>query len=137
LVSDFNNSTTDLEYYTCHQKLHGAMEPNTKMFIEELMKEVRNEIHSLRLEIKDNFIGQEVSLNVRISELATVAQHRDERVAVLESATVDSDKAFTTWKPKVDSSLTSIKLELTKFSTFFVREGRLWTHRHHGSSRVG
>jgi hypothetical protein len=48
------------------------MEPNTKLFIEELMKEACNEIHSLRVEMKDNFVAQEVSLNMCFSELATM-----------------------------------------------------------------
>jgi hypothetical protein len=71
-VSDSTDPTTALEHYTHHQKLHGVMEPNTKLFIEELMKEIYNEIHSLRVEMKDNFVAQEVFLNMCFSELATM-----------------------------------------------------------------
>jgi hypothetical protein len=96
LVSDSTESATDLEYYTRHQKFHGAMELNTKLFIEELMWEDRNEIHSLRTEMRDSFTTQEVSINNHVSELTTVAQQRKERVVVLETVTADANKVFTT-----------------------------------------
>jgi hypothetical protein len=100
------------------------MEPNTKLFIKELMKEVRNEIHSLQVEMKDNFVTPEVSLNTRISELATTTQKQEEWVTGLETATANADKVLTSWKSEVDSSLSTIKLELTKFNTFFTRKGK-------------
>jgi hypothetical protein len=37
---------------------------------------------------------------------------------------VDTDKIITAWKPEVDSSQSTIKLELSKFNTFFVHEGK-------------
>jgi hypothetical protein len=46
---------TTLEYYTRPQKQSGAMEPNMKLLIEELMKEVCGEIQSLQKEMKDGF----------------------------------------------------------------------------------
>jgi hypothetical protein len=100
------------------------MEPNMKMFIKELMREVRNNIQSLRKELKDNFITQEASISTRITELTTATQQHEERVAGLESAAADADKVFATCKLEVDSSLSTIKLELSKFNTFFVREGK-------------
>jgi hypothetical protein len=72
------------------------MELNTKLFIEELMWEDRNEIHSLRTEMRDSFTTQEVSINNHVSELTTVAQQRKERVVVLETVTADANKVFTT-----------------------------------------
>jgi hypothetical protein len=42
----------------------------------------------------------------------------------LESTEADADKVFATWKLEVDSSLPAIKLELSKFNTFFMREGK-------------
>jgi hypothetical protein len=72
------------------------MELNTKLFIEELMWEDRNEIHSLRTEMRDSFMTQEVSINNHVSELTTVAQQRKERVVVLETVTADANKVFTT-----------------------------------------
>jgi hypothetical protein len=101
------------------------MEPNTKLFIEELMKEVRNEIHSLRVEMKDNFVAQEVSLNMCFSKLATMTWKQEEHATRLEIAVANADKVLTAWKPEVDSSLSTIKLELTKFNTFFAREGKM------------
>jgi hypothetical protein len=66
-----------LEYYTRRQKQFGAMEPNMKMLIKELMKEVHDEIQSLRKEMKDGFTEiavHEVTVNTRISKLATVVE---------------------------------------------------------------
>jgi hypothetical protein len=42
---------------------------------------------------------------------------------VLESAAADTDKVLTTWKPEVEASLSTIKLELSKFNSF-TREGK-------------
>jgi hypothetical protein len=50
------------QYYTHQQKLRSAMEPNMKMFIEDLMKEVHNDIRSLRKEMKYSFVVQDVSM---------------------------------------------------------------------------
>jgi hypothetical protein len=44
---------------------------------------------------------------------------------VLESVTADSDKVLNTWKLAVESFLTSIKLKLAKFNSFFAREGKM------------
>jgi hypothetical protein len=101
------------------------MEPNTKIIIEELMKEVCSEIHSLWKDMKDSFATQDASINSRFAEITTSAQQREEHVAVLESVTADSDKVLNTWKLAVESFLTSIKLKLTKFNSFFAREGKM------------
>jgi hypothetical protein len=41
------------EYFTRWQKQLGVMGPNTKLFIEELMKEVRGELKSMQKEMRD------------------------------------------------------------------------------------
>jgi hypothetical protein len=122
LISD--SIATNLEYYTRRQKLQGAMEPNTKIFIEQLMKEVHNEIHSLQKDMKDSFATQDASINSQLTEITTSTQQREECVAMLESTATDADKVLTVWKPAVESSLSSIKLGLTKFNSFFAREGK-------------
>jgi hypothetical protein len=97
------------------------MEPNMKMLIEELMKEVHDEIQSLRKEMKDGFTKiavHEVTVNTRISKLATVVEQREERVAVLESVVTEFDKTLMTWKPEVESSLSSVRLQLSKLNDY-------------------
>jgi hypothetical protein len=103
------------------------MEPNTKLLIEELMKEVHGEIQSLRKEMKDGFTeitAHEVAVNTRISELATAAEQREERVALLESTATEIDKMLTTWKPEVESSLSSIRLQLSKLNDYLERDNK-------------
>jgi hypothetical protein len=58
-------------------------------------------------------------------------QIRDERVAGLEVATAVFDKSFSEWKPAVEYSLSSIKLELTKLNSF-VRDAK-----HQTASKAG
>jgi hypothetical protein len=97
------------------------MEPNMKMLIEELMKEVHDEIQSLRKEMKDGFTKiavHEVTVNTRISKLATVVEQREERVAVLESVVTEFDKTLMTWKLEVESSLSSVRLQLSKLNDY-------------------
>jgi phenylalanyl-tRNA synthetase alpha subunit len=101
------------------------MELNMKLSIEELMKEVRGEIQSIRNEMRDGFAVQEKAFNTRITELSSTAQQREEHVVVLETATENFDKTFNAWKPEVESSLTSVKLELSKFNSFFTSEGKM------------
>jgi hypothetical protein len=94
------------------------MEPNVKLSIEELMREVHSEIHSLRTEMQDSFATQEASINNCVTELTMVAQQREEHVAVLESVAENADKVLSTWKPEVEASLSAIKLELMKSNSF-------------------
>jgi hypothetical protein len=103
------------------------MEPNTKLLIKELMKKVRGEIQSLQKEMKDGFTeitAHEVAVNTRISELATAVEQREERVALLESTATEIDKMLTVWKPEVESSLSSIRLQLSKLNDYLERDNK-------------
>jgi hypothetical protein len=42
----------------------------------------------------------------------------------LESAATEFDKSFDVWKPEVDSSLSSVKLKLSKLNSFFDRDAK-------------
>jgi hypothetical protein len=100
------------------------MEPNMKMLIEELMIEVHGEIQSLRNEMKDGFAEitvREVTVNTRISELATAAERREDHVIVLESTATDFDKTLMAWKLEVESSLSSVRLQLSKLNDYLER----------------
>jgi hypothetical protein len=46
-------------------------------------------------------------------------------MVLLEDAVVNFDKSFTTWKPEVEASLSTVKLELSKFNSFFTHEGKM------------
>jgi hypothetical protein len=52
------------EHYSCRQKLLGAMDPNLRLLVEDLMKQVR-------VKIKETI---ESMISSRLSELATVEQ---------------------------------------------------------------
>jgi hypothetical protein len=75
------------------------MEPNTKMFIEELMKQVQDKI------IEGFATHMEVTTQ-RLMELAAVDLERADRVAGLEEATA----TFSVWKPEVETTLAYVKL---------------------------
>jgi hypothetical protein len=70
-------------------------------------------------EICDGFMTHESIVNNRLFEFEQADRRRDEWVASLESTAATFDKSFREWKPKVDSSLTSVKLELSKLNSFF------------------
>jgi hypothetical protein len=48
----------------------------------------------------------------------------NEHITKLESAAAVFDKSSETWKPQVDESLASVKLELTKLNSFFDRDAK-------------
>jgi hypothetical protein len=48
----------------------------------------------------------------------------NECVAALETAVASFDNSFATWKPEVDASLNSAKLELYKLNTYFDRDAK-------------
>jgi hypothetical protein len=107
----FDDLVTTLEYYTRPQKQSGAMEPNMKLLIEELMKEVCGEIQSLQKEMKDGFSKIARTWGCRQQpDLATVAEQHKERVVVLESVATEFDKTLLAWKLEVKSSLSSVRL---------------------------
>jgi hypothetical protein len=61
------------EHYTRLQKKFGAMEPNVKLLMEEMLKQVREEIQVMRVEMKEGFVVHESFVNNRIAEF-TVAE---------------------------------------------------------------
>jgi hypothetical protein len=92
------------------------MDPNIRLLVEELVKQVQEKV---REEIRGGFTMHESTVNNRFSEFALMDQQREVRVVALESAVAEFDKSFIAWKPEVDSSLTSVKLELSKMNSFF------------------
>jgi hypothetical protein len=87
------------------------MDPNVKLLIEEVAKQ-------LHAEIKEGFASHEVTFTKHLDEVAAAEHIRDARRANLEEATASSGKALVTWRPEVDASITSVKLKLSKLNTF-------------------
>jgi hypothetical protein len=77
------------------------MELNTKLWVEDLMKQIREEI-------KGVFTTHESAINLRFTEMEASSQRREEHATSLESSTVEIDKSLAMWKPEVESSLTAI-----------------------------
>jgi hypothetical protein len=94
------------------------MEPNTKLMFEELMKKIR----SMRSEMREGFVAQDATFATCDAELAHSEQQREVHVTGLESTATEFDKSFSAWKPEVDSSLSSVKCELTKLNAYFDRD---------------
>jgi hypothetical protein len=93
------------------------MELNTKLWVEDLMKQIREEI-------KGVFTTHESTINLRFTEMEASSQRREEHATSLESSTVEIDKSLAVWKPEVESSLTAVRLKLTKLNSFFNRDAR-------------
>jgi hypothetical protein len=68
--SDSASGLEDHDYYTRRQKRFGAMEPNLKLLLEDLMKQVRSEIKMSHEEIMTHFDAHDGSVDRRISEFA-------------------------------------------------------------------
>jgi phenylalanyl-tRNA synthetase alpha subunit len=92
------------------------MDMNIKMLVDEMQK-MWEGMHI-------SFAAQETTVNKHLDDFALADQTREERVAVLESTTSEFDKAFTSWKPEVHTSLNFVKLELTKLNSYFDRDVR-------------
>jgi hypothetical protein len=92
------------------------MDPNIKLVLDELTK--------LRAEMKDEFTSQEAAFSKHLDEVAVEDRICDTCVTNLEESAAALDKSFTEWRPKVDSSITAIKLELSKLNTFFDCDAR-------------
>jgi hypothetical protein len=107
-------------HYTRHQKHEfGTMDPNVKLFLEEMSKQLRTEIAGVKLEIA-NIKGGLTTYGKRRNDIAVAQQERDVQVASLQEVA----ESFTTWKPEVESSLTSVKLEPAKLNTFFNQDAK-------------
>jgi hypothetical protein len=66
----------------------------------------------------------EAAINKRFAELELAELHHDEQVDTLEKMTTVLDSSFTAWKPEVESSFSSVKLELIKLNSFFDRDAK-------------
>jgi hypothetical protein len=91
------------------------MDPNIKLLIDKMAKD-------LHVEIKDGFAVHEAAFTKRIGEVLAADRVRDERVVALETVVVSLNKTISTWKPELDSSISAVKLELTKLNSFFNRD---------------
>jgi hypothetical protein len=78
------------------------MDPNVKLLFEEGFKQLRTEM----------------------KEVAAVDQQRDSHVVVLEQTAASFDKAFSEWKPEVESSISAVHLELSKLKEYFNRDAK-------------
>jgi hypothetical protein len=83
------------------------MEPNLTLILEEMAK--------LRAEMKECF-------SKRLNVVTVNGKIRDAHVTNLEEVAAAFDKSFTDWWPGVDSSITAIKLELSKLNSYFNRD---------------
>jgi hypothetical protein len=91
------------------------MDPNLKLILEEIVK--------IRVEIKEGFTMQEASFSKWLDEVSA-DKIRDAGVTNLKDATATFDKTFSEWCPEVDSSIASIRFELSKLNTYFIHEAK-------------
>jgi hypothetical protein len=102
------------------------MEPNLNILLQDLMKQVCEEIvKQSREEIVANFT---VHSDPSTSEWKTWrwwTRSVTGCVTGIESAVMAFDKWFAAWKPEVDKLLTSVKLKLSKLNSFFDRDAKL------------
>jgi hypothetical protein len=94
-----------------------VMEPNTKIWIEELVKKIHGEI-------KEGFATHTNAFNKCFSKLKVMERQRDECATVLEVAATSFDKTFIDRRPSIEVDISSVKLELMKLNTFFNREAK-------------
>jgi hypothetical protein len=78
----------------------------------------------MQAKMKEGFVVHESFINNRVIEFFATEQQCDERVTMLKSATTELDKSFTAWKPEIESSITSVRLELSKLNSFFDCEAK-------------
>jgi hypothetical protein len=101
---------------TAPRPLHRATtDPNVKSLIEDLVKKICEEF-------REGFTVHEVIINSRLDDFSVADKRREEHVATLEEAAAAFDKLFGSWKPEVEASLTTVKLELSKLNSFFARD---------------
>jgi hypothetical protein len=87
------------------------MEPNLKMILKDLLKQVRDDIKSSHDGIMARFDTHTCTVNRRISEITTEELKRDDRVMALEATVANFNASFAEWKPQVEDSIHSVKLE--------------------------
>jgi hypothetical protein len=86
------------------------MEPNMKLVLEEMAK--------------FRIVNQEAAFSKHLDALAADDQLRDARVTSLEETATTLNKSFIEWRPAVDSSITAVKLDLSKLNSFCNRDAR-------------
>jgi hypothetical protein len=96
------------------------MDPNIKLVLKDMAK--------LCVEIKEGFIGQEAAFSKRLDEVVVTDQHYDTRVDSLEEVVTTFTMTLAEWRPEVDSSITTIKLELSKLNKFFDHNAKAPPH---------
>jgi hypothetical protein len=103
------------------------MDPNVKLLVEEVVKQ-------LHAEIKEGFVVHKATFAKCLDEVAAAEHICDARLANLEEAAASSDKVLVEWRPEVDAS---VKLELSKLNSFFAREAKAPTTSQQGLLTVG
>lgn len=86
-------------YFTRFQQRRGAMDPNTKLILDEMEK---------------RFAALDLKWEQQFTEFA---HRKEERLGGVEAATFDLEQ----WRPKVDSAMEDVKLELRKLGKQFDR----------------
>jgi hypothetical protein len=123
----FSDPATGLEnhdYHTRCQKRFGVMEPNLKMLLEDLMKQVRDEIKQSHEEIMARFDSHTSTVDRRISDFTVEERKCEEHISALEASATTFSTTFNEWKPQVEGSIHSIKLELSKLNTYFLHDAK-------------
>jgi hypothetical protein len=95
------------------------MDPNVKLLVEEVVKQ-------LHAEIKEGFVVHKATFAKCLDAVTAVEHIHDARLANLEEAAASSDKVLAEWRPEVDAS---VKLEL---NSFFAREAKAPTASQQG-----
>jgi hypothetical protein len=101
------------------------MDLNVKLPVEEVAKQ-------LLAEIKEGFVTHETAFTKLMEEVTITERLRGACLVNLKEATASSDKALAAWRPEVDASITSVKLEFSKLNTFFAREAKAPTGTQQG-----
>jgi hypothetical protein len=100
------------------------MEPNFKILLDDLMKEVWDEIKLSHDESMASFTSHVNSIDKCFIEMSADEKKHDNRVTTVESAAAVLDVSLTEWKPQVEESFHSICLELSKLNSYFNRDAR-------------
>jgi hypothetical protein len=97
-------------HYTRLQKQLGAMNPDTKLLLDEMRKEFADQ----KKEIRKEFVDQDAKWEARLKAVET---RKDDRVDALEAATA----AIESWKPTIESSVQTVKTEVQKLARHWDR----------------
>ena len=98
------------------------MDPNLKSMFEEMMRLMRTEVSK---EIAKGFADHDSILNQRFIDLSMAEENCNVRIQALEEAATEFDRSFTAWKPEIESSVSDIRLEISKLNKFFEHDARV------------